>query len=526
MGRPFLITCFALFSILEARSQQPILQWGEGMRFSRNEKLADFYPISKDEVGWLRLKFPTLGYHKAVLDVFDLDLLTAQRSLELHHGKTIQERYRFYRPRFAGLAFQQNRFLVKQTGYDPNRKQALALINPLDVEGREEDKPQIIIDDQIESKLKAPSVRFIPDAERGRVALFLANSMERQLGVEVEVVVVDSNLNLEWTNKVLLPFQRNELGPEEIKLNDNGVVWVLSQIRPRETGLFANREDKSYFQLMSFSPDDSSTQFGSQTLQYGERKIMGASLVSVQGQVWLSMTYEIPNKKAAVLSGILLQPLPLHPHEPWPNYIDLALDPAFIPDFQTDALIQSRADKEAAFVEVLQIFSSDHGPTFVVAEHRLNTEHCYTDYRTAQQFCTYAYFRNDVFIFALDSLNQLIWNMKLPKRQVSRNDEGLFLSCLTALKNDTLKLAWLENAENKEITSEKDLRFMDNPRRADLLTWSLPISGRPERNQMPLPKQGRFPVIPMVDKGLVLSDGSVFLSGILRRKVLPGWLNW
>lgn len=116
--------------------------------------------------------------------------------------------------------------------------------------------------------------------------------------------------------------------------------------------------------------------------------------------------------------------------------------------------------------------------------------------------------------------------MKLPKRQVSRNDEGLFLSCLMALKNDTLKLAWLENAENKEITSEKDLRFMDNPRRADLLTWSLPISGRPERNQMPLPKQGRFPVIPMVDKGLVLSDGSVFLSGILRRKVLPGWLNW
>ena len=526
MGRSFLIALFCLSSLLGAWAQSLTLKWGAGMGFSRNETLSKFYPIGSGEVAWLRLKDPTLGYHKAFLDVFDLYTLQEERSLELHHGKTIQERYRFYRPRFAGLAFQQNRFLVFQTGYDPNRKQALAFIHPLDSDGREEGKPRLIFENQIESKLKLPAVRFVSDSAQGRVALFLVNSPDKQLGVEVEVLVVDSNLNLEWTNKATLPFQRAELGPEAIQMNAKGALWVLTQIRPKEINLFGSREDKSYFQLMSFSPEDSLGEFFSQTLQYGERKILGASLDTVQGGVWLCMTYEIPQKKAAAVSGILLQPLPLNPQDPWPNSIDLAVDPAFISDFKTDALIQSRADKESAFVEVLRVFSAPGGNKFVLAEHRLNTEHCYTDYRTAQQFCTYTYYRNDILVFALDSTNQSIWNMKLPKRQVSRNDNGMFLSVLTAMSNDTLKLAWLEHPETTEFTPEKELQFMDNPRKAELLTWKLPPAGRPERQQIPLPKQGKFPVVPMLNKGLIVGDGAVFLTGILRRKVLPGLLRW
>jgi hypothetical protein len=526
MGRLVLTAFFCLLSVLIARPQTPSIKWGTGVRFSRNETLGEFYPLMGGEAGWLRLKYPTLGYHKAILDVFDLSTLQVDRSLELHHGKTIQERYRFYRPRFSGLALQQHRFLVFQTGYDPNRKQALALINPMDEEGREEEKPQIILDDRIESKLKAPSVRFVSDSAAGRVGLFLAKAAEKQLGVEVEVRVVDSTLQLEWANKAMLPFQRTELGPEEIKMNAQGVMWVLTQIRPRDTNPFANRDEKRYFQLFSFSPDDSSGQFGSHTLQYGDRKIMGASLDTTQGEIWLYMTYEIPQKKAAAVSGILLQPLPLDPEDPWPKSIDLPFDPTFIPDFQTDALVQSRADKEAAFVEVLRVFSSARGDKFVLAEHRLNTEHCYTDYRTAQQFCTYTHYRNDVFVFALDSLHRLAWNMKLPKRQISRNDNGMFLSVLGALINDTLKLAWLEHPETTELTSEKELRFMDNPRKANLITWKLSATGRPERHQFPLPKQGRFAVVPMLNKGLVLSDGAIFLSGVNRRKVLPGLLSW
>jgi hypothetical protein len=116
--------------------------------------------------------------------------------------------------------------------------------------------------------------------------------------------------------------------------------------------------------------------------------------------------------------------------------------------------------------------------------------------------------------------------MKLPKRQVSRNDNGMFLSVLTAMSNDTLKLAWLEHPETTEFTPEKELQFMDNPRKAELLTWKLPPAGRPERQQIPLPKQGKFPVVPMLNKGLIVGDGAVFLTGIWRRKVMPGLLRW
>jgi len=162
----------------------------------------------------------------------------------------------------------------------------------------------------------------------------------------------------------------------------------------------------------------------------------------------------------------------------------------------------------------------------VLAEHRLFTEHCYTDYRTAQQFCTYTYYRNDLFVFALDSMNQIEWKMKLPKRQVSRNDQGMFLSVLPTVYNDTLKLAWLDHPENIDLKTEKERRFMDNPRKANLLLWRLPLRGVPSRTQTPLPRQGKKVIVPMLNKGLPLRDGSVFFPGILGRKMYPGILNW
>lgn len=526
MGRPFIVFSFHCLFALKAWVQAPTLNWGQGIGFSRNESLHSIFPISDLEAGWVRLKFPPLGYHKAIVDVFDLPYLHLDRSIELHHGKTVQERYRFYRPKFAGMTVLSDRFLIFQTGYDPNRKQALALINPIDLNGREEGKPHLILDERVESKIKAPTVRFLSEARTGKIALFTTNSSDRQLGVELEISVFDSTMNLDWTNSVLLPYQRNELGEEDIKIDESGTVWSLLQIRPKNIGILENREDKSFLQLMVFSSRDSLGEFFSLPLVYGERKVRSASLDTVQGQIWISMSYEISKKKTASISGIFLQPLPKDPRISWPEPIDLAFEPSFLPDFETDALIQSRADRDAAYIEVLKVFSSYRGSKFVLAEHRLFTEHCYTDYRTAQQFCTYTYYRNDLFVFALDSMNQIEWKMKLPKRQVSRNDQGMFLSVLPTVYNDTLKLAWLDHPENIDLKTEKERRFMDNPRKANLLLWRLPLRGVPSRTQTPLPRQGKKVIVPMLNKGLPLRDGSVFFPGILGRKMYPGILNW
>lgn len=526
MGRPFLVFLIYSFFALKAWAQLPTISWGQGIGFSRNESVHSLYSISNLEAGWVRLKFPPLGYHKATVDVFDVPFLHLDRSIELHHGKTVQERYRFYRPKFAGMTILKNRFLIFQTGYDPNRKQALALINPVDLEGREEGKPQLILDERVESKIKAPTVRFLAEPESGKIALFTTQSSERQLGVELDIRVLDSALNLDWTNTVLLPYQRNELGAEDIKIDDNGSVWALLQIRPREIGIFENREDKSFLQLLVFSSSDSLGEFFNFPLVYGERKIQSASLDTLQGEIWINMSYELPKKKAASTYGILLQPLPKQPQNAWPEPIELTLESSFLPDFQTDALIPSRSDREAAYVEVLKVFSTSQGSKFVLAEHRLFTEHCYTDYRTAQQFCTYTYFRNDLFVFALDSINRMAWKMKLPKRQVSRNDQGVFLSVHAAVINDTLKLAWLDHPENNELTTEKERHFMDNPRKANLLVWSLPLNGVPFRAQLPLPRQGKRVIVPMLNRGVLVSGGSVFFPGILGRKMYPGILNW
>lgn len=526
MGRPFLVVSFYCLLALKAWMQLPTLTWGQGIGFSRNESLHNLYSISNVEAGWVRLKFPSLGYHKAIVDVFDIPFLNLDRSIELHHGKIVQEKYRFYRPKFAGMTVLKNRFLIFQTGYDPNRKQALALINPVDLNGREEGKPSLILDERVESKIKAPSVRFLSESSSGKIALFTTNFSDRQLGVELEISVLDSTMNLDWTNTVMLPYQRNELGAEEIRIDDNGTVWALLQIRPREIGILENREDKSFLQLLVFSSTDSLGEFFNIPLKYGVRKIQSASLDTLNGEIWISMSYEIPQKRAASTFGILLQPIPKNPKLSWPEPIDLAFEPSFLPDFETDALIQSRADREAAYVEVLKVFSSSQRSKFVLAEHRLFTEHCYTDYRTAQQFCTYTYYRNDLFVFALDSMNRMAWKMKLPKRQVSRNDQGMFLSVFPAMSNDTLKLAWLEHPENNELTSEKERRFMDNPRKAHLLVWHLPLTGVPHRAQTPLPRTGKKVIVPMLNKGLLVPGGSVFFPGILGRKMFPGMLNW
>jgi hypothetical protein len=84
----------------------------------------------------------------------------------------------------------------------------------------------------------------------------------------------------------------------------------------------------------------------------------------------------------------------------------------------------------------------------------------------------------------------------------------------------------LEHPENNELTSEKERHFMDNPRKSQLLVWHLPLTGVPLRAQTPLPRYGKKVIVPMLNKGLLVPGGSVFLPGILGRKMYPGILNW
>src|SRR5690606_191382 len=97
----------------------------------------------------------------------------------------------------------------------------------------------------------------------------------------------------------------------------------------------------------------------------------------------------------------------------------------FIPDFNTEYPFKF-GEEGSPYLDLSHFLTIEDGSVMVVAEHTLISEYCYTDFRTALTTCNFSYYYNDIFLFKLTPAGELLWKIKIPKKQVSRNDYGLY----------------------------------------------------------------------------------------------------
>lgn len=132
----------------------------------------------------------------------------------------------------------------------------------------------------------------------------------------------------------------------------------------------------------------------------------------------------------------------------------------------------------------LQSFYFDHflisknGEATFVAEQYYKSVSSFTDISSGLINYTTTYFYNDIIVVHANEEGEIEWNVKIPKKQYSTNDNGIYSSYTLGYKNDEISIIFNDHPKNIGAKDrDYQLRYMNNPYRAIPILVSIDNSG-------------------------------------------------
>ena len=120
----------------------------------------------------------------------------------------------------------------------------------------------------------------------------------------------------------------------------------------------------------------------------------------------------------------------------------------------------------------------DDGSSTLVAEQYYKSVSSYTDISSGLINYTSTYFYNDIILIHLNQDGEIKWNVKIPKKQYSTNDNGQYLSYTLGVKNNGISILFNDHPRNIQAKDrDYQLRYMNNPYRAQPITVTVDTSG-------------------------------------------------
>lgn len=280
---------------------------------------------------------------------------------------------------------------------------------------------------------------------------------EKQHNIVIKTISIKNQHD--WGQRLTLPYKDNLFEIEQIQTDDSGSVFILFKIYlSKEEQLKRNLPNSTYyFSLLQLS--------NSQEEEYIE------SIIRIEDKFIHNMCLNTSEKGNAILftglyhikkndltpSGIYFGEMEKGKSES--TYIKTQpLDDDFIPAFDLDHLIQENEDHDPEII-FKDIIKTANG-YIALGEYQFIFEQCVSDFRSAATTCTYNYYFNEIFVFEFTNDGSLIRKIKIPKKQYTRNDHGVYSSFAYGLLNNHLLLVYNDNAKNEKLKNVNQVSFM------------------------------------------------------------------
>lgn len=111
------------------------------------------------------------------------------------------------------------------------------------------------------------------------------------------------------------------------------------------------------------------------------------------------------------------------------------------------------------------IVGEDGSPYFTAEQYYVRTTSFY-DHRTGVTNYTYYYHYNDIVVVKMDQNAQVLWTRRIPKKQVTTNDNGYYSGYAVVPYKEGLRILYNDNMKNFEPGSEGKTRPMNNPQKS------------------------------------------------------------
>ncbi len=369
------------------------------------------------------------------------------------------------------VMFFENRIIVFTSAFKKKESKQLLtyqLIDPSTLKMQSEKKSLIETDipDHRVVNFSTFKIQLSDDGEKLLVIKEAVRSFLKVVPKVFDISVFDQNFKLLWKRVETLSVNSNKFSLVDYNISSEGSVLITGSVKydkdTVETKLLSN------YQILKFTENGQKYSSQNLGLKVENYKIIGEHITYSADKIIAVGFFRIPEVKKQF--GYFLQEYNLETIEREKNYYkSLAKETGVSDGDEADPDLKKIDDKEGddrfAF-EIKKIRQDQEGNIFLIGEQKNSYTATVTQQYGTNTSTTMYYL--DIYVLKMDADGKLIWEMRIPKRQVfsptrSKNARNLydFISYAAYLWNGNLLFFLNDNPENMDAgaTRAKSVRW-------------------------------------------------------------------
>jgi hypothetical protein len=467
MRKPLCIVCklagiVLLFCVNVLHAQQPKTIWSEEDEISRKERVIAL--VGRDSTGYYVYsdQFGKRGKYQ-------LTKLDKSGMKEVYSINNTLPKISAVDPEFLDLIVWKERLLLITTAYEKDQSSLKAYGTFLNAFGEVVDFP-VLLDEIKDIRYKSEStfqIELSPDSSL--MMIQHDSSTLRKSSESFSFKVYDTSLELQWQKDLELPFQNDVLAIESFLVANNGHVYMMSGTdKPKKERNVTNLASKQKkYLLLSYDPELNKVKEYDVSLR--DKWIISATFdLAPNGDVVMGGFYS--NDKFFSIAGTFFFKI---------SGTDKKVEASGLMAFDRHFLKQFMNEKRVERGRELNNFYFDHflvredGSATLVAEQYYVIERYLQDPSTGRYQEQNYYYYNDLIVVDVNPDATINWAIKVPKKQVSINDNGPYSSYALAWDEQHVHIVFNDDSDNTAIFNsnpDAEMQTMSNIKKSTA-TW-------------------------------------------------------
>lgn len=272
------------------------------------------------------------------------------------------------------------------------------------------------------------------------------NSINRKANERFDLKVLDLNLEIVWQKEIELPYRSDLFEINQYLLDERGHVYMMTGIRTEKAQLQQEESplsEKRYV-LVTYDPDLNKVKEFEVGLD-DKWVISTASGLTSDGNLAIGGFYS--NDRYFSIAGTFFFRIDGETKEVVAKGLK-AFDDQFLKQFIKERRLEKDRELDNFYFDHF-IVREDGGASFV-AEQFYVSQRFRADITTGRQEIQYFYHYNDVIVVDVLPDGNIHWAVKIPKEQVTMNDDGRYSSYALTEDGENLFVVFNDHPDNYE----------------------------------------------------------------------------
>ena len=281
--------------------------------------------------------------------------------------------------------------------------------------------------------------------------------------------VFDNQFNELWKKDITLPYGDESFAIEEYRVDDKGNIFMLGVIYQDRSRVRRQGKPTYQYVVLAYLQD------GTETQEYR---------IDPKDKFITDLTFRIANDGNLICSGFYSERgnysikgtyyLRMDPHTK--EILQATIAP-FDFDFLTEYLTENQRERARSAEErgdadkapelyqykLDELILRSDGGAVLMAEQFFVRERIYRYWDGTVRY-DYFYYYNDIIVVNIRPDGTIEWSARIPKRQETLNDEGIYSSYALATVRDRFYFIYNDNVRNISNEGDKDRRYNLNSR--------------------------------------------------------------